>query len=314
MALKTIKLFKHLLSLRFSDPKTFNVVYKSIRKSAKPDLRFLRYGPGHFYSPLPAQKDYEFLKNDPVDIPDTLPGVDLNKEEQLQFCIDLAKWQAEFPFEAKPQAGWRYYYDNDFFGPSDALWLYAIMRENQPKQIIEVGSGFSSCVMLDVNEHFFNNETSLTFIEPYPKRLLSLLTDAEKSKIKLHETIVQNIPVAIFSELNAGDILFIDSSHVGKVGSDVLYLLHHVLPALNKGVLIHFHDIFYPFMYPLEWFEKGWAWNESFFMQTFLQYNDSFKIKLFENYIVKTCPEFLQQNVSKDIPFFTGGIWLEKVK
>ncbi len=124
------------------------------------------------------------------------------------------------------------------------------------------GSGYSSCLILDTNELFFDNAISCTFIEPYPGRLLSLLKEEDQKHYQLIQKNLQDIELTSFKELSPNDILFVDSTHVSKTNSDVNYLLFNILPSLNSGVLIHFHDIFYPFEYPKKWVYEGRAWKK----------------------------------------------------
>ena len=186
-----------------------------------------------------------------------------------------------------------------------------MIRYLKPKQIIEVGSGFSSSVMLDTNQMFFNNEINLTFIEPYPERLYNLLKEEDKKNTEIIVDFVQNIDVTVFEQLNEGDILFIDSTHVIKTGSDVHFILFEILPKLKKGVYIHFHDIFYPFEYPKEWVYKGRNWNEDYFLRAFLMYNTEFEIELFSHYLHTHHKEVFEQ-----MPLCYknegGNLWIRK--
>lgn len=150
------------------------------------------------------------------------------------------------PFEDTKTNGLRYYFKNGNYGYSDAIFLYCMLRHLKPKQIIEVGSGFSSCVTLDTSELFFTNQIKCTFIEPYPALLKSLIKPDDLSCITILESTLQDIPLEKFASLKENDILFIDSTHISKFNSDVNYILHSLLPALATGVYIHFHDIFYP--------------------------------------------------------------------
>jgi predicted O-methyltransferase YrrM len=189
--------------------------------------------------------------------------------------------------------------------------LYSIIRHCKPKRIIEIGSGFSSAVMLDTNELFFDNQIELTFIDPYPKRLHSLMTLIDKSKIKVINSDVQLISLDVFKKLQSGDILFVDSTHVTKTGSDVNYILFEILPILNSGVIIHFHDVFYPFEYPKEWVFKGFNWNEDYILKAFLMYNNDFEIKLFSDYLHNH-----HKDIFVDMPLtyknHGGSLWIEK--
>lgn len=268
---------------------------------------------GHFYSPVISVEEIKKRQDviwDAAKQP-TIPGIDLNTESQLQRIEEFSKYYAEIPFAAKKNEATRYYFENPFFSYTDAIFLYSMMRQYKPKKIIEIGSGFSSAVMLDVNTIFFNNEIDLTFIEPYPDRLNQLLTTKDKKTTNLVEKNVQNVSLDIFEQLNAGDILFVDSSHVVKTGSDVNYIIFEILPKLKPGVIIHFHDIFYPFEYPKEWVFTKRNWNEDYFLKAFLMYNTNFSILLFSHYLHLHHPE-----VFSKIPLCYknkgGNLWLLK--
>ena len=79
--------------------------------------------------------------------------------------------------------------------------------------------------------------------------------------------------------------MFVDSGHVSKVGSDLNHVVFNVLPRLASGVLVHFHDVYYPFEYPREVLYSGIAWNEAYLLRAFLQYNERFEILLFTTYL-----------------------------
>jgi len=124
----------------------------------------------------------------------------------------------------------RYFYANRYYQYSDAICLYSMIRHLRTKRIIEVGSGFSSAVMLDTNELFFSNAVVCTFIDPDPRRLSTLLRDADRDRIEIVARMVQDADLALFDALEHGDILFVDSSHVAKTGSDVNHILFTILP------------------------------------------------------------------------------------
>jgi hypothetical protein len=277
------------------------------------DRHYLRCPPGHYYSPLPSREEFLSVAGRVYGSPPCLSGVDLRVREQCRLFARLAQWYDAFPFTEAPQGALRYYLNNDFFCHADAYWLYAMMRELRPKRIIEVGSGFSSAVMLDINELFSDNNIEFTFIDPYPERLLSFLNVNDKKIHKIYTDNVQNISIDIFKQLQAGDFLFIDSSHVAKIGSDVLYLLRNVLPSLNEHVFIHFHDIFFPFEYPKTLHEKGWAWNECYMINAFLQYNTAFSIMLFGHYLGTHHSDMLSKGTPLCLKNIGGSLWLEKI-
>src|SRR5207237_8125791 len=139
----------------------------------------------------------------------------------------------------------------------------------------------------DVNELFFDNAIQCTFIDPYPQLLRTLMKESDFARTRIIGQRVQDVDVGIFRELEASDILFIDSSHVAKTGSDVNYILFKILPLLNEGVLIHFHDIFYPFEYPVDWVYEGRSWNEAYLLRAFMQYNEAFEIQFFNSFLIE---------------------------
>jgi predicted O-methyltransferase YrrM len=268
---------------------------------------------GHFYSPIISIEEVKARESDiwGKTQNDGIDGIDLQTQNQIQFARDLSIYYNEMPFEASKKDGLRYYFANSFYSYTDGIVLYSIMRHFKPKRIIEIGSGFSSALMLDTNQVFFENQINLTFIEPYPERLYSLITEADKQSTTIIESSVQSVPLSVFQKLEAGDILFIDSTHVSKTGSDVNHILFEILPSLQSGVMIHFHDIFYPFEYPKEWVYGGKNWNEDYFLKAFLMYNQKFEIKLFSEYLHKLHPHaFSQMPLTAKNP--GGNFWMQK--
>lgn len=268
---------------------------------------------GHYYSPIVLVDDVkkredQIWKNREFDV---ITGIELNTQKQIQLLFEFEKYYNEIPFKEEQQEGLRYYFKNEFYSYTDGIILHSMIRHYQPKRIIEIGSGFSSSVMLDTNELFFNKQIDLTFIDPYPERLLSLITEDDKKSTTIIVSDVQVIDLDTFKKLEAGDILFVDSSHVAKTGSDVNYILFEILPILKSGVIIHFHDIFFPFEYPKDWVYKGLNWNENYFLRAFLMHNAAFEIKFFSDYI-----HLHHKEAFKNMPLCyqnTGGnLWIEK--
>ncbi|MDX1628290.1 MAG: class I SAM-dependent methyltransferase, partial [Fulvivirga sp.] len=252
-------------------------------------------------------KKYE---NDVFKKPDDIHGVDLNIKDQETLLNEFTPYINDFKLNNKKGSKSRYYTQNGFFTASDAFFLACIMRKYKPNQIIEVGSGFSSALMLDVNEIFFNKEINLTFIEPNPERLYSLI-DEDRAPCEIITKNVQEVDIEIFKALEDNDVLFIDSSHISKVGSDVNHILFNIIPVLKKGVLIHFHDITYPFEYPKEWIYQGYFWNEAYLLKAFLMYNEQFDIRLFVNYLYHFRNSWFKKHIS-DYNIEGGSIWLAK--
>lgn len=244
-----------------------------------------RFPAGHYHSPL-VDKQKVLSQATLFEKRKTFTGIDLRVESQLSLLNSLAKDYGQLKFPRTQTEGHRYYYDNAFFSYSDAIIYSLIIRQYRPKKIIEVGSGFSSACVLDTLEDIGLN-ARLSLIEPNPERLFSLLSPADKQdlEIEIISSVVQEVSPAFFKSLGSGDILFIDSSHICKAGSDLNYLLHEILPHLRPGVLVHFHDVFHNFEYPKAWIEEGISLNEQYMLRSFLQYNDKFQILLFSNYM-----------------------------
>ena len=156
------------------------------------------------------------------------------------------------------------------------MGLFTMIQILRPSQVIEVGSGYTSAMLLDLNEIYMDKSMTLTFIEPYPEKLKELLKPDDD--IKLLQQRLQDVPMEFFETLYSGDVLFIDSIHVSKEGSDVYYRFFEILPKLRRGVVVHLHDIFYPFTYPHDWVVNGRVWNETYLLRAFLQYNNDFEI------------------------------------
>ena len=269
---------------------------------------------GHFYSPIPSHDEVRRNEERIFRIPERLPAIDLNVNEQLLTLTSLAEYCDEIPFQPGKTKGLRYFLQNPMFGFADGICLYGLIRHLKPKRIIEVGAGYSSCVMLDTNERFFANKISCTFIEPNPASFLSLLEPADSNRIQLLQTPLQDVDPGTFLNLAANDILFIDSTHVSKAGSDVNYLVFEVLPKLQSGVYIHFHDIFYPFEYPKQWIcDLGISWNEAYLLRAFLQYNPSFRIALFINYLERFHSDRLRELMPQSLGGAGGSLWLRIV-
>jgi methyltransferase family protein len=269
--------------------------------------------PGHFYSPLPAFDEIRAEESrifGPV--PREIPGLDLRETEQLALLEQLARFYPDIPFRSDPTPGLRYHYDNQSYAYSDGIMLHCMLRHLKPKRLIEIGSGYSSCVTLDTNDLFLGGALEATFIEPYPDLLKSLISKADRARVEIVPKRLQDVELDLFSRLRSGDVLFVDSTHVSKIDSDVNRLFFDILPALAPGVVIHFHDILYPFEYPKEWVHFGRAWNEMYMLRAFLQYNGAFRIMLMNTFIAHFHRQFLQENMPLCLTNIGGSIWLEK--
>jgi hypothetical protein len=261
---------------------------------------------------MPSQQDIEAFARRASRI-DVVPGVDLREVDQLSLLQELAGFYPAMPFTDDASAGLRYRFVNPSYSYADGIFLYSMLRRFRPRRLIEVGSGYTSALTLDTNERFLHNQIECTFIEPYPELLLSLISEGDKARTRVIPTRLQDVPLALFDSLEAGDILFIDSTHVAKVNSDVNYLFFEIIPRLAPGTMIHVHDVFPGFEYPIDWLREGRAWSEQYVLRAFLQFNASFRIRLFGNYMVQRHTDWFRTHMPLCLKNPGGALWMERV-
>lgn len=241
------------------------------------------YPPGHFHSPLPDLSEIRARDEELFSVPSDVVGIDLREAGQLALVDEFAGLLKEMPFRHDDEPGLRYRLANKWFAHGDGVALYCMLRRLRPRRYVEIGSGWSSALALDVNDLFLDGGIEFTFIEPHPERLRSLLKPGEK--VSLIEAPLHEAPASVLEQLEPGDFLFIDSSHVCRIGSDVNQLFLEVIPSLPAGVHVHIHDIFYPFEYPRRWIYRGRAWTESYLLRALLINNDGLRIEWFNSYL-----------------------------
>jgi len=257
------------------------------------------FAPGHYYSSTTSPEDRERA----VSWRDVAPvGIDLREDEQVLLAHDIGLTSSPWV----TRLGRRYNPDNNMYGFGDAATLSCMIRHFKPNRVIEVGSGWSTAVILDTAEMYLPN-LRVTCVEPYTERLDSVLFDGDDVNIIAKP--VQDVPVTWFADLEAGDILFIDSTHVLKSGSDVVWLYLHVLPTLAPGVIVHIHDVHWPFEYPEDWIREGRDWTELYLLRAFLTHNTSWEILLMTHWLW-TQREALVPVSLRSEP--TGSLWMRK--
>lgn len=267
---------------------------------------------GHFYSPLPSHTEIrEAFARGGFGPP--FPTVDLNEAGQLARLERFAAWYPEQPFPETQTNGKRFYLKNPSYGHFDGIMLYSMLREARPRRIVEVGSGFSSAAMLDLNDGLLGGGVHFTFIDPDMTRLRLLLRPEDGQRVTLIEKRVQDVPLDVFRALGENDVLFIDSSHVSKIGSDVNRLYFDVLPALAPGVLIHIHDVAGNLEYPREWLDEGRAWNEQYLLRAFLMNNRDYRIELFTGWLFNTRHAWFREKMPLCARGGGGQMWLRKL-
>jgi hypothetical protein len=289
-------------------PGKLKLAYQCVRS---PFFRWV--GPGHYYSPFPDMDEvgrrmtyiYQPTHTD-------LAGIDLRAEQQKQLLGEFLPFYARPLIERGHNPDSRYFRPNGSFHFQDAFTLYAMLRRLKPKRLVEVGCGMSSCVILDSCEKH-QLATKLTFIDPHPDFMLQLIRPTDRARFELRQECIQDVPFEIFGQLEAGDVLFIDTSHSSKIGSDVNHIFFRILPFLKKGVFVHFHDIWHPFEYPIDWLHRGMFWNEAYLLRAFLMYNKSFQIVLFNNFVFRHMTDEIQTNFPLFLEEPGGSIWLERI-
>jgi hypothetical protein len=268
--------------------------------------------PGHFYSPIPSIPDVKLNEHEIFECPPAIRGVDLNETGQLELLRQLAVFYPDQPFAPEAIPGRRYLFENPNYSYNDAIVLYCMMRHARPRRIIEIGSGYSSCAMMDVNELFLGDSIDFTFIDPYPQLLRDIIKESDRDRVCILGQRAQDVDPDLYRKLAASDILFVDSSHIAKTGSDVNYIIFKILPLLEEGVFIHFHDVFYPFEYPLEWVYEGRGWNEAYVLRAFLQYNRAFEIQFFNSFLVEKHRTLFESLMPLCFKRTGANLWLQK--
>ena len=225
--------------------------------------------PIHYYEPIP---DFRSITTEQLERRREFRSIDFGWDAQLQLLRDLSAFRIEF--EAAD-------FKNDYFNGLDAAVFYSLIRHLRPRRVIEIGSGYSTRF---AHKALTRNADGgkLTCIEPHPEERLNGL----RLSVEVIQKRVEEIDVDFFSCLQANDILFIDSSHTVKFGSDVCYEFLEVLPTLRPGVWVHVHDIFFPHDYPAEWLlKRRLALNEQYLLEAFLSFNREFQVALANHWL-----------------------------
>lgn len=273
--------------------------------------------PNHYYSPVP---DVSRLGTADFRRVFTLAGVDMNEPAQLEFleaCALYKREYAEFPADGGGGGGTgRFHFRNGVYESFDAEVLHCMVRRLKPRRIIEVGSGFSTLVTAAACELNAREGAPCLFsaIEPYPNEIFQAPVAGLTELIR---TPLQETDPALFATLGENDVLFIDSSHVLKAGSDVQLLYLEILPRLAPGVVIHVHDIFLPSEYPEAWIkEEHIFWNEQYLLQAFLAFNDSFRVLwggtyMHQRHAARLQDAFPAYDPNRCLP---GSFWMRRIR
>jgi predicted O-methyltransferase YrrM len=271
------------------------------------------FPPGHYYSALPDLADLQSRADALWQRRDLPPGLDFQVDSQLALLGSLKQYvgNIQYPVEATNDPT-QYFYANGMYPALDAEFLYAFLSYTRPRRVVEVGSGFSSLVMADASRREMGGAMSLTCIEPYPR---DFLVAGVPGITTLVAERAETVGLGFFSSLQAGDVLFIDSSHVSKTGSDVNFLYLEVLPRLNAGVYVHVHDIFLPDEYPQPWvMDEGRAWNEQYLLHAFLLFNRMVRVVWSAHYMHTRFADAVHQVFPNAATLGGGGgFWMQRL-
>lgn len=290
--------------------RTALALFKTVPSRAAHHLLFLaqsqpnisdRWGyhirPIHYYEPLP---DFSSITVEQVHRRRSYSAIDFRWHDQSALLSELTKYRDELSDTG-------FDFKNDFFNGFDAAVYYCLIRHLKPQRIIEIGGGYSTRL---ANKALARNQKGkLTCIEPYPEdRLLK-----PQLNIDVVRKRVEEIDLSFFSCLEANDILFIDSSHTVKFGSDVCYEFLEILPSLNPGVWIHVHDIFFPHDYPADWLlNRRLALNEQYLLEAFLAFNKTFSPQLANYWLCLDWPEVAARLWSNTAT--SSSFWMKRIE
>ena len=270
---------------------------------------------GHYHSPVVDPRTVEpYFRKEHRNTADDLKGITLNARSMHDIWTKNLELVRSTPFTEAQTPENRYYYQSGSYPYGDAIVLRMMIGHFRPKRVIEIGSGTTSACMLDSIGHVGHTDFNLTCIEPYPERFRTFLRPGDEDKITIIEKPVQDVPVDIVDSLEENDILFIDSTHVLKTGSDVHHELFYLLPRLKPGVVVHFHDVQYPFEYPEKWvFDFNYSWNEAYALRAFLMYNQAFEVIFWNSYFAGQFTQEIREVIPVYLKNGGGSIWLRKL-
>jgi predicted O-methyltransferase YrrM len=282
--------------------------------------------PKHYYSPVP---DYLWLRRNKRlwMRRASLAGVEWDLDRQLEWLDGtcrpyVAEVEGLAVYRKAVEEGWGLGY-----GPIESEVLHCFIRSKRPGRVVEIGSGVSTACLVHaskLNAAEGARSTEITCIEPYPGRGLASL-GGEVTQIR---ELCQAVPAEVFERLRAGDLLFIDSTHSVKVGSEVMRIYLEIIPRLPPGVFLHIHDVYLPYLYPRNALRSPFGWQETALLLALLTNNSHIKVLsclsalhydrrdgltgLFKDY----APQQNEEGLSKHDPVighFPSSMWIETI-
>lgn len=285
-----------------------------ISAAVKSTSRFLGYDlvRRHYYSAIP---DLVAVPPGTWTSESELDGLDFDPAAQMEFVeTELAGALAEYSPPLEPTASRRdFYLANTFYEQVDAETLYAMVRRFSPRRVIELGSGMSTLVIADARRAAGAADGEHLVYDPFPRP--DLRPELERLA-ELRPLPATEVPVAEFERLEAGDVLFVDTTHTVKIAGDVNRIVLEVLPKLAPGVFVHFHDIFLPWEYPREFLEeRSFFWTEQYLLQAFLAFNADFEVLFSAHALARRYPERLAALIpSAHDDICPSAFWLRRIE
>jgi len=257
------------------------IVHSDKQTRAKIQKLGLDVVPLNFYSNTPSLEEIEDSYEYSVSEPPYLDTRIFEREIMQSTLRQLLEFSAEFdpPAEGDENQPAGFFWNNDQFGYSDAMSYYCFIRLLRPASVVEIGSGFSTLIAVEAMEK--NGAGTVHCIEPYPRKFLQ-----EEKRIHLHVLKAQEIDAEFLNDtLQDDDILFIDSTHTVKTGSDCLHIYLRLLPNIRRNILVHVHDVFLPFGMPKQWLtDLQYFWTEQYLLLAFLTDNTRARVLYGSNY------------------------------
>jgi SAM-dependent methyltransferase len=270
--------------------------------------------PAHYYSPIPVVSN---LETAPWPGPVPLTGIDMREAQQLALLDEFRELQTEYAAFADKATDrpYEYFRDQLMLRVVDAEVLHCLVRRSKPRRVIEVGSGYSTCVTgaALLKNAAEGHPARFVAIEPYPN---DVLRAGVPGLNELRAVPVQSVAAGFADELDENDILFIDSSHVLRIDSDVRFLFLEVLPRLKPGVLIHIHDVFLPAEYPRAWVVgEQRFWTEQYLLHALLLFSRAFEVVWAGSFMHMKHPDALERvfPAYDRRAAWPGSFWLRKV-
>ena len=268
----------------------------------------INISPANFYSDIPSIEEIEDFFNNPKSKMPYFNSKVFNEQLLKENLEKLIYFSDEFnPVIEEVDAKGKYFWNNTQFSFSDAMSYYCFIRMIKPSNIVEIGSGFSTLITIEAT-NYNNNNCSIDCIEPFPRNFL-----VDNDQINLHNIKAQDLEINFLNDtLRDGDILFIDSTHTVKNGSDCLSIYLNLLPQIKHNIYVHVHDVFLPFALPKEWqIEHQIFWTEQYLLLAFLIDNPKASVIYGSAINAELFPEIMNKMMNEKALSGGSSIWFK---